>query len=126
MKYFVPFVVLLLIISAESKAQKKIEFDYPEEAVADTAKKNFVKNFKKGHVLYNISCGRCHTKKENNVDIIPDFSLPQLLDYEMRIYPEHEGEMDDRKVSDVEMTNIVLFLRYKKKSGYTVRPKSVL
>jgi hypothetical protein len=126
MKYCMLCMFLFMVMANDCLAQKKIEFDYPGEATSDTARKNFVKEFNKGHVLYKISCARCHTIKDNKLEIIPDFSLPQLMDYEMRLYPEHEGQMDDTRVADTEMNKIILFLRYKKKSGRTVRPKSTL
>jgi hypothetical protein len=126
MKHCFLCLFLFMAISPICVAQKKMGYDFPEEATSDTARKNFVKNFNKGHILYNLSCARCHTIKENKLEIIPDFSLPQLMDYEMRLYPEHEGQMDDTRVADTEMNNIILFLRYKKKSGRTVRQKSTL
>jgi len=104
------------------EAQKsKAEYTFPED-IADTARKTFVKNFNQGKVLYGLSCATCHNKKVDGKDVIPDFSLPQLLDYEMRMYEQHEGKMDDRHVSDAELEKIIVFLRYKKKSGVYVTP----
>lgn len=103
-----------------------MEFTYPDDMVADSSKKRFVKDFNKGQILYQLSCAKCHNITENKKEIIPDFSLPQLMDYEMRLYPQHSERLDDTHVSDDEMTKIVLFLRYKKKSGKTVTPPAVL
>jgi mono/diheme cytochrome c family protein len=119
------FFILLPIITClwctDCFGQKKQAFSYPDD-IADSAKKSFVKNFNQGKILYGISCAQCHNKKVNGADIIPDFSLPQLMDYEMRMYEQHENKLDDRHVSDAELEKIILFLRYKKKSGITVTP----
>jgi hypothetical protein len=126
MKYF-PVIVVFVVtgLSLSVHAQKKGDFDYPDD-IADSSKKTFVKDFNQGMVLYKIGCGKCHNKVVDKKELIPDFSLPQLMDYEMRFYPEHGEELPDSRVTDVEMQKIVLFLRYKKKSGLTVRPKAVL
>jgi hypothetical protein len=122
MKYGALFFVMLMMgLAFAGSAQKKEEFTYPDD-IADTAKKAFVKQFNQGKVLYQISCGQCHNKKISGKDIIPDFSLPQLMDYEMRMYEQHENKLDDKHVRDEEMAKIVLFLRYKKKSGVYVTP----
>ncbi len=117
--------IFFVCIKANVYGQKKVEFDYPDD-ISDSARKSFAKNINQGQVLYKISCGKCHTRMEGKKEIIPDFSLPQLLDYEMRMYQEHSDQLDDSHVSDDEMTKIILFLRYKKRSGVTVRPPSVL
>lgn len=125
----IPYTLILFFLfnSLAGNSQKKAEFTYPEDMVADTAKKSFVKQFNQGQILYNISCAQCHNMKDaKNKIVIPDFSLPQLMDYEMRLYPQHAEKLSDTFVSDVEMNKIILFLRYKKKSGITVMPKSVL
>ena len=118
---FLFFVILMTGFFYVGNAQKKEAFTYPDD-IADTAKKAFVKQFNQGKVLYAISCGQCHTKKINGKDIIPDFSLPQLMDYEMRMYEQHTDKLDDKHVRDEEMAKIVLFLRYKKKTGVYVTP----
>jgi hypothetical protein len=121
------FLAICLGFAVASTAQKAVEFTYPETAVADTAKKNFVKRWKQGQTLYNLSCSKCHNKTVNGKSVIPDFSLPQLLDYEMRIaYESHGEQLTDRFVSDEEMQRIILFLQYKKKTGVPIRQASVL
>ncbi len=118
--------LMVMIFAYESNGQYKIEFQYPDDIVVDSAKKIFEKQFKQGHILYDISCAGCHTVTEGKKQIIPDFSLPQLMDYEMRIYPEHAEELPDTRITDVELTKIITFLRYKKKSGKTIRPPASL
>ncbi len=75
--------------------------------------------------MYNISCGNCHNIKTGRKEIIPDFSMPQLMDYEMRMYTEHSDRLTDKHVADEEMNKIILFLRFKKKSGTDIHGKSL-
>jgi hypothetical protein len=118
MKYIILFTVIFLFaFCSVSTAQKKVEFDYPEDSITDASKIAFVKQFNKGKILYSITCGKCHNMK----NIIPDFSLPQLMDYEMRMYPVHMERLNDTKISDEEMQKVILFLRFKKKSGIPAR-----
>lgn len=121
MKYWFLFFILMTGFFSLCSAQKKEAFIYPDD-IADTAKKAFVKQFNQGQVLYNLTCGQCHNKKINGKEIIPDFALPQLMDYEMRMYTQHEDKLDDEHVRDEEMAKIVLFLRYKKRTGVYVTP----
>ncbi|MBC7902522.1 MAG: hypothetical protein H7Y27_03840 [Gemmatimonadaceae bacterium] len=109
------------ILTLSASAQSKSEFKYPED-IADSSRKSFAKEFKQGKILYAISCGKCHNKSANGKELIPDFSLPQLMDYEMRIYPQHVEELPDSKLADGELQKIIVFLRYKNRSGYTIHP----
>ncbi|MEO5563728.1 MAG: hypothetical protein ABIR18_09845 [Chitinophagaceae bacterium] len=123
MKYRIVWALLFTITCFQSAAQKKIEFTYPEDALADSSKKAFVKDFNQGHALYLVTCAKCHNMSEGKKEIIPDFSLPQLMDYEMRLYPQHADRIgDDTKMTDVELQKIIVFLRYKQKSGRTITP----
>ena len=123
MKYRLICIALFAISYLECVAQKKIDFEYPDDAIADSSKKSFVKQFNQGHTLYLMTCARCHNKTEGKKEIIPDFSLPQLMDYEIRLYPQHSEKFgDDTKLTDVELAKVVAFLRYKKKSGINVTP----
>jgi hypothetical protein len=100
------------------KKQKTTLFDYPDNMVADTAKKRFVKEFNKGKILYNLNCAKCHNIMVDKKPVIPDFSLPQLMDYEIRIqYQAHEEDLKEINIAHDELDFIVLYLRYKKKSG---------
>src|SRR5687767_8730334 len=121
MKYWFLFLFLLQDSFLFAALKKKEAFIYPDD-IADTAKKAFVKQFNQGQVLYNLTSGQCHNKKINGKKIIPDFALPQLMDYEMRMYTQHEDKLDDKHVRDEEMAKIVLFLRYKKRTGVYVTP----
>jgi hypothetical protein len=102
----------------ESAAQKNAEFDMPADSVAESSRQAFIKQFKQGKILYSITCAKCHNFKDGRKEIIPDFSMPQLMDYEMRFYyPEHQERLSDAKITDEEMNRIILFLRFKKRSG---------
>jgi cytochrome c5 len=115
------------VTSMAQKAQKTADYSYPDYATADTAKKSFVKRWKQGMTLYNTMCSKCHNKTVEGKAVIPDFSLPQLLDYEMRIaYVAHGDQLTDRFITDEEMTRIILYLQYKKKTGVPIRQASVL
>ena len=93
-------------------------FDYPIPATSDTAKQRFEKEFAKGKILYQTNCAKCHTVQENGKATIPDFSLPQLMDYEMRFqYPEHEEDLKETNITHEQIEFVVQYLRYKKKSG---------
>jgi hypothetical protein len=116
-------IVMILMSCFEAAGQKKFEFDYPDEATTDSSKKAFVKQFNQGHTLYMMTCSKCHNKMDGKKEIIPDFSLPQLMDYEVRLYPQHQDKFgDDTKLTDEELAKVIAFLRYKKKSGITVSP----
>lgn len=118
MKHIISFAIIFtFFFCIKSAAQKKSEFNYPEDSITEAGKKAFVKQFNQGKILYSITCSKCHNLK----NIIPDFSLPQLMDYEMRLYPEHMERLNNIKVTDIEMQKIILFLRYKKKSGKTMK-----
>jgi hypothetical protein len=118
MKYIVRVLLFLIFTNQASSAQKKTDFDIPVDSTSEISQKAFIKNFNQGKILYTMSCARCHNFKEGKKEIIPDFSLPQLMDYAMRIeYPEHQDRLKDTKITDEEMNKIILFLRFKKKSG---------
>ena len=123
MKYTILVMLIFSFAITESSAQKKSEFDYPEDSITVSSQKAFIKNFGQGKVLYTISCAKCHNVKDGKKEVIPDFSLPQLMDYAMRIeYPEHQDKLRDTQITDEEMNRIILFLRFKKKSGVPIHP----
>jgi len=120
MKKYIACLTILLGAVA-SHGQKKQGFSYPAN-LPDSSKKSFAKQFAQGRVLYTISCGKCHDKTIDGKLTIPDFSLPQLMDYELRMYPQHAEKLDDRHVRDEDMVKIVHFLRYKDRTGLYVTP----
>ncbi len=115
LKYIVTLAFLVFGMF-NAMAQKQTAFNYPDDIV-DSARKQFSEDFKKGLILYKINCARCHNKLVNGKEIIPNFSLPQLMDYEIRIFPEHNEKLTDNKVADEELAKIILFLRYRQKKA---------
>jgi mono/diheme cytochrome c family protein len=115
----------MVLLLPRCGAQKEMAFDYPPNITADS-QQVFVQHFKKGHVLYESNCARCHTQDVNGHKVIPDFSLPQLLDYEMRFqYQAHEEPLKETRVSVQELDDIQVFLQYKKPSGVPAFPDRV-
>ena len=109
--------VFILSACYRAMAQKPGELIYPEDSVTEASKKAFLKTFGQGKVLYGITCAQCHNFQEGKKQIIPDFSMPQLMDYEMRLYPIHKERLSDKSIADEEINKIILFLRFKVKSG---------
>jgi uncharacterized protein YicC (UPF0701 family) len=107
-------------IKSSNKKLKSINYNLPDDSLSmnDSAKKEFVKSFDKGQIVYNLICAKCHNKIVNGLEVVPDFSLPQLMDYEIRIqYPIHQERLSPENLSATELDDVVNYLRYKKKSG---------
>ena len=104
---------------ANTKVPEQLyELPYDSASMTAAQKKQFVSDFEKGIIIYNTVCANCHNKLVNGVQIVPDFSLPQLMDYEMRIqYPSHENKLTETNLTALEFDQVVHYLRYKKKSG---------
>lgn len=105
-------------VNKTAKQNKKEPiFDYPEYIYTDTGKVRFVKEFNKGRIIYKQTCAKCHNVTKDGKVYYPDFSIPQLIDYEMRIqYPAHEDELKETNLSPLEFDWVVLFLQFKKKN----------
>jgi len=106
------FLFCTIALAMNCMAQQTISFNYPE-AIADSSKTAFEKDFRQGMGLYNITCAVCHTSTVNSQPVIPTFSLAQLMDYEIRIWPQHADQLPDTKITEEELEKIILFLRYK-------------
>jgi len=107
-------------IKTPKKKLIEINYNLPDDSLSmnDSAKKEFVKSFNKGQIVYNLICAKCHNKIVNGLEVVPDFSLPQLMDYEIRIqYPIHQERLSPENLSATELDDVVNYLRYKKKSG---------
>jgi hypothetical protein len=95
--------------------KKEPIFDYPEYITTDTGRASFVKEFSKGRIIYKQTCAKCHNVTKDGKLYYPDFSLPQLMDYEMRFqYPAHQDELRETNLSADELDWVVTFLRFKK------------
>jgi mono/diheme cytochrome c family protein len=80
-------------------------------------KTEYAKMCDKGLILYQINCGTCHTKQVDGKDVIPDFSIQQINDYELRVLnPKHESEIPETIVTPEELSLIMTFLTYKLKN----------
>lgn len=123
-QFFPSVLVALFLIGCAGG--KEVPHTYPTSAHTDL-RGDFTAQFQRGEVLYRTSCGGCHNKRINGREIIPDFSIPQLLDYEMRTqYPSHGERLHESKVSKEELDDIQVFLQYRKPSGHPLTPPPVL
>ena len=126
MRNLKPFIVLTcitgLVLLQQCANQKSPAIDYPPDMVADS-QRVFAQHFEKGEILYRLNCAKCHDTLVDGRKVVPDFSLPQLLDYEMRFqYASHENRLREVDVSIAELDDIQHYLRYKKRSGILVSP----
>lgn len=97
--------------------KKEPIFDYPDYIDTDTGRATFVKEFNKGRIVYKQVCAKCHNVNKDGKLYYPDFSIPQLIDYEMRIqYSAHQEELKENNLSALEFDWVVIFLQYKKKN----------
>ena len=97
-------------------------FSFPASADTDL-RGDFTQQFHRGEKLYTMSCSGCHNITVNKKKVIPDFSAPQLLDYEMRTqYPAHGERLHESKVSKEELDDIQVFLLHRKPSGHPLSP----
>jgi hypothetical protein len=98
-----------------SKNSSKLIYDFPEDVTTDTGRASFLKDFFKGKIIYKQTCAKCHDSTKNGKLYYPDFSLPQLLDYEMRFqYPQHQEDLRETNITASELDMVVIFLHYKK------------
>lgn len=117
--------VLCLLLFPRCSTPRDMTFEYPPNIPVDSHQV-FVGHFKKGHALYEANCAGCHTQEVNGTKVIPDFSLPQLLDYEMRFqYEAHEDPLKETRVSVAELDDIQTYLQYKTRSGVPAFPDRV-
>lgn len=106
-----------LIIACTS--QKKAQYELPEEMLPHV-RVEYAKRCEQGKILYDMSCGKCHTQKVRRKEIIPDFNPEQLTGYTLRVSnARHESSMPDSLVSEDELGIIMTFLTYKKKNPKT-------
>jgi hypothetical protein len=120
MKHFKKITTLSFVtvcIMLACTAQKKAQYELPEEMLPHI-KVEYKKRCDQGKILYDMSCGKCHTKKVRGKEIIPDFNPDQLTGYTLRVSnARHESSMPDSLVSEEELGIIMTFLSYKKKNN---------
>ncbi len=112
--YSLSAIPLLLMACFSSK---KAPLEFPEAMRAEV-QADYRKTCERGYALYKLSCAKCHTSKKWGRDIIPDFSDAQLQGYALRVAnKQHENNLPDSLISEVDFGDIMLFLKYKKKSN---------
>jgi hypothetical protein len=103
------------VIKTTNQNKKEPIFDYPEFVTTSIGRDSFLNEFTKGRIIYKQTCAKCHNVNKNGKLYYPDFSLPQLMDYEMRFqYPAHQDELRETNLSPTELDWVVTFLRFKK------------
>ncbi|MBL0037175.1 MAG: hypothetical protein IPP26_15800 [Flavobacteriales bacterium] len=118
--------ILITVITLQRCAPKaELPHTYPANGNTDL-RGDFTAQFQRGEKLYGLNCGGCHNKRVNGRTVIPDFSAPQLLDYEMRTqYPSHGEKLHDSRVSKEELDDIQVFLLHRRPSGHPISPPPV-
>jgi hypothetical protein len=105
-------------------SSKKAPLEFPE-AMRPEVQADYRKTCERGYALYKLSCAKCHTSKKLGREIIPDFSDAQLQGYALRIAnKQHENNLPDSLISEVDFGDIMLFLKYKKKSNSPFTPSA--
>lgn len=122
-----PFYLLLslflLFIACATSKQAALEFP---DAMLPEVQADYRKTCERGYALYKLSCAKCHSSKKWGKEVIPDFSDEQLQGYALRIAnKQHENNLPDSLVSEVDFGDIMLFLKYKKRSGHPFTAASV-
>jgi cytochrome c5 len=120
MKKRLTFIAIITagIFLINCKSTNKISYNLPNGITEDdSAKKKFVKQFNEGKILYQINCAKCHSTTVNGKEVIPDFTLEQLTDYEIRMQnPKHAEDLRETNITQEELEKVILFFRYKKRN----------
>lgn len=114
MKYLLCIYLLFVLFACSSP--KGVPYELPE-TLPEVSRATVKANCDKGKILYEINCAKCHTTKEKRKLVIPDFTATQLSGYVLRTQnPEHFQNLSDRGLTNVELTQIIMYLLYKKKN----------
>jgi cytochrome c5 len=101
--------------SAFSKDKKKETYEFPN-AMAQPVRVEYAKLCEKGKILFEISCGKCHSKIVKGKLVIPNFTTEQLGAYSIRVAnAQHEDNVSESTVSAEDLTLITTYLTYRKK-----------
>lgn len=107
---------LLLCYSTSHAQRHKISYEFPPE-MSEPIRVEYLKQWEKGKVLYELNCAQCHTTGKGKRAVVPDFTPEQLKGYELRVSnPKHEIDIPETKVTTEELGLIMTFLYYKKKN----------
>lgn len=103
--------------------EKKVACVFPVE-MKEPIRMEYAKICDKGQILYDINCGKCHTKSVRGKKIVPDFTSEQLKGYEIRVSNStHEQNLPEENVTPEELGQIMTFLSYKKRNEVPIRAK---
>ena len=84
----------------------------------DAVRADYISQWEKGKILYDINCAKCHNTKVRGRRMVPDFSKEQLVGYGIRMTNQrHESSLTDETVNTEELGLIMTFLSYKKKNA---------
>lgn len=102
---------------AACASHKKTGYDLPVTMSA-VERTRFAALCSKGEILYQMNCGGCHNIKVKNQKIIPDFTQEQMSRYELKANNwEHDSSRVFARVPPGDLSNIYIFLIYKRKSN---------
>lgn len=112
------FSLLLWAACSSSKQQSPtVAFDFPAH-YSDSIKTFYTALGTKGSALYPISCGKCHTTVVDGKEQLPDFTITQLENYELRFSnPKHETDLTEKILTQDELRSVIIFLEYRKRDA---------
>lgn len=118
MKLKIAGTISILIITASCMVQKKTKkpdfaWVFPQE-MQPHVKEAYIEMWKKGEILYDVSCSRCHNQVVGRKVIVPEFTQEQMATYEVRVSdPQHEMFLTESKVTPEELSLINIYLTYR-------------
>jgi hypothetical protein len=116
MKYPYALIIILLTFcglltqcARRPKVTYTIPADYPE-----SRRQQIIEIFNKGEILYKANCAECHGIFTKGKDKIPNFSKEQIDNYSARfLHGDPQNHAIVRKMSPEQLSQILIFLRYK-------------
>jgi hypothetical protein len=116
MKHTIVGLLIAVTCTACFTSRNKLAYEFPQEMKPDI-KEHYTQQWKKGKILYEINCAKCHNTKVKGRVTVPDFTPEQLVGYEFRVKNQkHEANLTEESISPEELGMIVTFLTYKKKN----------
>lgn len=112
-------IISVIIISCVAcvTGKNKLAYDFPTE-MNEVVKADYIKQWEKGRILYDINCAKCHNTQVRGRTIVPDFAGEQLVGYGLRVSNQrHERSLTDETVNTEELGLIMTFLSYKRKNA---------
>lgn len=125
MSYLRLFAIVLVCLlfyqcHSENKVTYSIPPDYPE-----ARRQQVIEIFEKGKVLYKTNCSQCHGIFTKGRDSIPNFSEVQFDNYSARFMNgDPLNHAVARKMSQEQLNQILVFLRYRKRKDVAQLPAS--